>query len=58
MAPAVDTPNTTDPEGFCLLFHKILVFPTLQQLGSKINHINTVYVEPTEPNYGIKYLSA
>lgn len=58
---AVDIPTTVDTEGlfFVSFFMKALfIFLALQQSGTKINRIATIYIGPTKPDYGIRYLYA
>lgn len=57
---AADTPTTADTEVvFVSFFMKTLfIFPALQHPGAKINHIATIYIGPTKPDDGIRYLYA
>lgn len=57
VASEADTPDT---EGFLVSFFlkPPFIFLTLQQSGTKINHIATTYIRPTKPDYGTRYLCA
>ena len=58
---AMDAPTTADTEGgfFVSFFiNALFIFLALLQTGAKINRIATIYIGPTKPDYGIRYLYA